>query len=216
MKTTFFLVVLAISSVAFAEEPAPETPIPPISPAVQFATACLGQGAAFSATHEFCEGLMVKSRLIQSDALRYLAPLTEKQREKFATSSTSGRFDMVEVGADIPALVRAVLTEVASEGLVTPANGSRVAAAVVADVMKSNCGPYQLDTIMRTVDATSKDRGTNRPRAKVRVTTACLVSGGSQSADAIDDLKKCLNGIFQVTSPKQEAVSVTSVLFPNP
>lgn len=224
MRPIFLLVALTVSTVAFAETPTPESTPPPVLPAIQFVAACLSQGAALNVTGEFCEGLMVKSRLIQSDALRFLTPLTEKQREKFATASTAERFNLVEAGADMTALARVALMEAATEGLVVPVNGGRVAAAVLADVMKPSCGPYQLDTIMRTVDASLNDRGDAQARGKVRVvkkqtkkitTAACLVSGEAQSADAIDDLKKCLSDIFQVTSPKSETVKVTSVLFPN-
>jgi hypothetical protein len=225
MRPLFLCVILTMSAVARAQTPVSESPPPPVSPAVQFVTACLSQGAALNVTSEFCEGLMVKSRLIQSDALRYLTPLNEKQREKFATSSTAERLDAVEANADIVALVRAVLLEIGTEGLVVPMEGRRLAAAVLADIMKTNCGPYQLDTIMRTVEATLSDQGGDQPRAKVRAVrkqpktmdaAACLPSGESQSVDAIDNLKKCLSDIFQVITPTSDPVSVTLVLSPNP
>lgn len=203
-----------MSGAALAEESA-------VSPAVQFVATCLGQGAALNATQEFCEGLMIKSRLIQSDALRFLTPLNEKQREKFAMAPTAERFDMMESSVDIPKLVRAVFLEAATEGLVVPVSGGRVAAQLLADIMKPNCGPYQLDTILRTVDMTLKDRKVRaiKNQPKKTESAACLVSGetsSAESADAIDDLKRCLSNIFQVIQPQPQVSNTTLALFPNP
>lgn len=223
MKCLIVLASLAVSTAIYAESPESQ----PASPAAQFVATCLGQGASFNATREFCEGVMVKSRLIQSDALRFLTPLTEKQRETFAMAPTAERFDMMESSVDIPKLVRAVFLEAATEGLVTPVSGGRVAAQLLADIMKPSCGPYQLDTILRTVEVSLQDRNEDQMRPKVRSTkkqpkksesTACLVSGETspaESADAIDDLKRCLSTIFQVVQPQSQATSTTLALFPN-
>ncbi len=216
MKPILLLVVLAASSVAVAQETSQPTP-----PATQFVTACLSQGATLNTTTEQCESFMVRSRVIQSDALRYLTPIEEKQREKFAALPTKDRFDLVESGADMTKLVSVVLKEVGTEGLVVPAPDSHVAAHIVGDVMKPNCGPYQLDMILRTVDSVVKETpvrakvGRNAKQPPKKVETACIVSDES-TATVDEDLKRCLSGIFQLGDQSQRTASAILEPSPNP
>lgn len=219
MKPIILLLVLTASTLAVAQE----TPQPP-STSDRFMAGCLTQGASLNVTGEQCESFMVKSRLIQSDALRKLMTLDDKQRGKFAVLSTKERFDIVEANADVTKLVSVVLKEVGTDGLVVPEPDSRVAAHIVGDVMKPNCGPYQLDMILRTVDNAVKERGDTVVRAKVvrnskqapkKVETACIVPDDSIMT-VEENLKRCLSGIFQLADLSQRTASVVVNPSPNP
>lgn len=98
----------------------------------------------FPADAADCEKLLVLSHQIQSDAIRYLAQADDKERQVFGAASTLVRYEIVEPDVDPAALVSLLLNEkeTAAPGMVVQ---------LAKDVMKSGCGYYQIDVIMKAL-----------------------------------------------------------------
>lgn len=145
-----------------------------------------------------CEKLLERSHLVQSDAIRYLAQANDKERESFGAMSTLGRYEIVESDVDPVSLVLLLLgeKETAAPGMVVQ---------LAQDVMKSSCGYYQIDIIMKALsDASAHPLPSKRTSGKsVNLAYKSCIGVTLQDGKVSD----CLNPVFQ---------SVTSEPSPNP
>lgn len=135
-----------------------------------------------------CERLLERSRLIQSEAIRFLAQADDAGREAFAASSTLGRYDMMALDVNHSALMMQVLSEreTAASGMV---------GHLVKDIMKPSCGYYQIDIIMRTLeDAKALPAVPKQAARKSAQSTYKSCLGDALESGKVD---KCLNPIFK-------------------
>lgn len=169
--------------------------------AARFVTACRAefQRRNTVATEADCESLLLRSHLIQSDAIRYLAQASEVDRQAFAAASTLARFEILAADVDATGLVPILLEE-------REAPNSRMAVQLARDVMKSSCGFYQIEVILKTLDvagALPQPPKSNARRPVQLAYKSCMTEvkpGG--------EISRCLNPIFQS--------AVTSAPSPNP
>lgn len=145
-----------------------------------------------------CEKVLERSRLIQSDAIRYLAQANDAAREAFGGMSTMGRFETVVPDADLATLMPLLLDERESA---TP----RMVVQLAGDVMKSSCGYYQIDILMKALE----NADALPPPPKQTSRKPVVLEYKSCIGGALPDGKvvTCLNPIFQPT---------TSAPSPNP
>lgn len=137
-----------------------------------------------------CEKVLERSRLIQSDAIRYLAQANDAAREAFGGMSTMGRFETVVPDADLAILVPLLLDEAESA---TP----RMVVQLAGDVMKPGCGYYQIDILMKALE--NADALPQPPKQQAR--KPVVLEYKSCIGGALPDGKvvTCLNPIFQPT-----------------
>lgn len=135
-----------------------------------------------------CEKLLERSHLIQSEAIRYLAQANDKEREAFGGAPTLVRYEIVGLDVDPVVLMPILLDEkeTATSGMVVQ---------LARDVMKSSCGYYQIDIIIKALgDADSLPQQPKKaPSKSVKLEYKSCISGTLQDGKVAD----CLNPIFQ-------------------
>lgn len=135
-----------------------------------------------------CEKLLERSQLIQSDAIRYILQATDKERQTFGTTPTLERYVLVEPGIDPAILVPLLIEEKETDS-------PRMVVQLAKDIMKSGCGYYQIDIIMRALN----DAKALPLLPKLQARKSGQVPYKSCLSGVLPDgkVEECLNPIFQ-------------------
>lgn len=134
-----------------------------------------------------CEKLLERSHLMQSGAIWYLTQASDAEREAFGSASTLARYELVEPEVDPAVLVPLLLDEKES-------TSSKLVVHLARDVMKSGCGYYQIDVLMKALD--NADALPQLPKQQVRKSGRVPYKGCLGAALSVGKASECLNPIF--------------------